>query len=137
MSDAQKLEDLQKRLQKEKSIKDATLKLREVQESDSGKAACDATLADVAQRIFYFQNEIDKLILKQQMNTSGPVRTQIPITLPNPEGAPESVRAARAPRSPHTQPQTTVDEDGTVMEFHGDFLSNRPLSTVGEYYFYL
>ncbi|KAF9293741.1 Serine/threonine kinase [Mortierella antarctica] len=130
MSDAQKLEDLQKRLQKEKSIKDATLKLREVQESDSGKAACDATLADVAQRIFYFQNEIDKLILKQQMNTSGPVRTQIPITLPNPEGAPESVRAARAPRSPHTQPQTTVDEDGTVMEFHGDFLSNRPLSTV-------
>lgn len=134
MSDTQKLEDLQKRLQKEKSIKDATLKLREVQESDAGKDACDATLADIAQRIFYFQNEIDKLILKQQISTSGPPRTQIPITLPNLESAPESVRANRIPRSPHTQPQT-VDEDGTVMEFHGDFLSNRPLSTVGEYFY--
>ncbi|KAG0336527.1 Serine/threonine kinase [Podila humilis] len=130
MSDTQKLEDLQKRLLKEKSIKAATLKLRDAQESEAGKAVCDATLADAQQRIFYFQSEIDKLVLKQQQaNTTTPARTQIPITLPNPEHAPESMRG-KAPRSPHTQPQTMENEDGSAMEFHGDFLSNKPLSTV-------
>ncbi|KAF9427051.1 Serine/threonine kinase [Podila epigama] len=132
MSEAQKLEDLQKRLQKEKSIKAATLKLRDAQESEAGKAVCDATLAESQQRIFYFQSEIDKLVLKQQMSMAGPPRTQIPITLPDPEKAPDSMRASvKPPRSPHTQPLTlNQSEDGSAMEFHGDFLSYRPLSTV-------
>ncbi|KAI9231095.1 MAG: hypothetical protein BYD32DRAFT_467489 [Podila humilis] len=73
-----------------------------VQENDVGKVACDTTLANIAQRIFYFQNEIDKLILKQQMNTSGLPRTQIPITLPNLGSSPESVRDNTAPHAvPH------------------------------------
>ncbi|KAF9996031.1 hypothetical protein BGZ65_008358, partial [Modicella reniformis] len=93
MGDDQKLEDLRKRLQKEKEIKAATMKLRDIQQSEAAKAACDATMAESQARINYFQTELDKLQLKKQLSIPKAPRTHIPITLPSLENAPPMMKA--------------------------------------------
>ncbi|ORZ19147.1 hypothetical protein BCR41DRAFT_351614 [Lobosporangium transversale] len=133
MDDEQKLEDLRKRLQKEKEIKAATMKLRDFQQSEVAKAACDATLAESQQRINYFQNEFDKLQLKKQENSPRVPRTQIPITLPSLENAPPMMKAglehqARSyadNRAMHYRKPST-----SISQYPDDFISHKPLSTV-------
>ncbi|KAI7816133.1 hypothetical protein BC939DRAFT_470279 [Gamsiella multidivaricata] len=122
MDDDQKLEDVRKRLQKEKEIKAATMKLRGIQQSESAKAACDATLEESQQRINYFQNEFDKLQLKKQESTPRAHRTQITITLPSLESAPLSYSENRMAAS---RTHSTSN-----AHYPDDFISHRPLSTV-------
>ncbi|KAF9121425.1 Serine/threonine kinase [Mortierella sp. 14UC] len=145
MDDDQKLEDVRKRLQKEKEIKAATMKLRDFQKSESAKAACDATMEESQQRINYFQNEFDKLQLKkQQENSTKVARTHIPITLPSLENAPPMLKAGFESRGGSFQTTTstsssfasdirkTPSRNPSVASsrYPEDFISNRPLSTV-------
>ncbi|KAF8928488.1 Serine/threonine kinase [Dissophora ornata] len=127
MNDDQKLEDVRKRLQKEKEIKAATMKLRDFQQSEAAKAACDATMAESQQRINYFQNEFDKLQLKKQESSPRVLRTQIAITLPSLENAPPTMKAAFENPS---RPVPNRRQSSSSMKYPDDFISNRPLSTV-------
>jgi classical protein kinase C len=146
MDDDQKLEDVRKRLQKEKEIKAATMKLRDFQKSEAAKAACDARMEESQQRINYFQNEFDKLQLKkQQENSTKVARTHIPITLPSLENAPPQLKAGFESRGGTFQ-STTLTSSSTSEIWMGpgrnpsmarshypeDFISTRPLSTVGK-----
>ncbi|KAI1319634.1 Serine/threonine kinase, partial [Mortierella claussenii] len=133
MDDDQKLEDLKKRLQKEKEIKAATMKLRDFQQSEAAKAACDATMEESQQRINYFQNEFDKLQLKKQESSPRVPRTQIPITLPSLENAPPMMKAglesqARSYSENRLTPNRKTSNSST--HYPDDFISTRPLSTV-------
>lgn len=148
MDDDQKLEDVRKRLQKEKEIKAATMKLRDFQKSDAAKAACDATMEESQQRINYFQNEFDKLQLKrQQENSTKVARTHIPITLPSLENAPPMFKAGfESSRGGSYQSTSSSDNNSNSNSWMGssrnnstatshypeDFISSRPLSTVGK-----
>ncbi|KAG0298858.1 Serine/threonine kinase [Dissophora globulifera] len=131
MDDDQKLEDVRKRLQKEKEIKAATMKLRDFQQSEAAKAACDATMAESQQRINYFQNEFDKLQLKRQENSPRVPRTHIPITLPSLENAPPMLKSGLDNLS-RTDNRMTPNRkhSSTNMDYPDDFISVRPLSTV-------
>ncbi|KAG0371259.1 Serine/threonine kinase [Mortierella sp. AD032] len=144
MDDDQKLEDVRKRLQKEKEIKAATMKLRDFQKSEAAKAACDATMEESQQRINYFQNEFDKLQLKkQQENSAKVVRTHIPITLPSLENAPPMFKAGFESRGGSFQTSSSLSSSASDIRtapsrnhsaasshYPEDFISNRPLSTV-------
>ncbi|KAG0196573.1 Serine/threonine kinase [Mortierella sp. GBA30] len=139
MNDDQKLEDVRKRLQKEKEIKAATMKLRDFQQSEAAKAACDATMEESQQRINYFQNEFDKLQLKKQQESSPKLpRTQIAITLPSLENAPPMMMKAGFDSqgrsySGHSQDmRMTSSRKSSDPNSHypDDFISHRPLSTV-------
>lgn len=145
MDDDQKLEDVRKRLQKEKEIKAATMKLRDFQTSDAAKAACDATMEESQQRINYFQNEFDKLQLKkQQENSTKVARTHIPITLPSLENAPPMFKAGFESSRGGSYQSTSSSSDNnsnnrmgpsrnnsiTSSHYREDFISSRPLSTV-------
>ncbi|KAF9141267.1 Serine/threonine kinase [Linnemannia schmuckeri] len=145
MDDDQKLEDVRKRLQKEKEIKAATMKLRDFQKSDAAKAACDATMEESQQRINYFQNEFDKLQLKkQQENSTKVARTHIPITLPSLENAPPMFKAGFDNSRGGSYQSTSSSSDNNSNSRIGssrnnsmasshypeDFISSRPLSTV-------
>ncbi|KAG0282178.1 Serine/threonine kinase [Linnemannia gamsii] len=146
MDDDQKLEDVRKRLQKEKEIKAATMKLRDFQKSDAAKAACDATMEESQQRINYFQNEFDKLQLKkQQENSTKVARTHIPITLPSLENAPPMFKAGfESSRGGSYQSTFSSDNNSNsnsrmgfsrnnstaTSHYPEDFISSRPLSTV-------
>ncbi|KAK3826983.1 MAG: hypothetical protein JOS17DRAFT_750148 [Linnemannia elongata] len=145
MDDDQKLEDVRKRLQKEKEIKAATMKLRDFQKSDAAKAACDATMEESQQRINYFQNEFDKLQLKkQQENSTKVARTHIPITLPSLENAPPMFKAGfESSRGGSYQSSSSSSDNNnnsrmgpsrnnsiTSSHYPEDFISSRPLSTV-------
>ncbi|KAF9545452.1 Serine/threonine kinase [Mortierella hygrophila] len=145
MDDDQKLEDVRKRLQKEKEIKAATMKLRDFQKSDAAKAACDATMEESQQRINYFQNEFDKLQLKKQLENSTKVaRTHIPITLPSLENAPPMFKAGFESSRGGSYQSTSSSSDNnnnsrmgtgrnnsiTSSHYPEDFISSRPLSTV-------
>lgn len=147
MDDDQKLEDVRKRLQKEKEIKAATMKLRDFQTSDAAKAACDATMEESQQRINYFQNEFDKLQLKkQQENSTKVARTHIPITLPSLENAPPMFKAGFESSRGGSYQSTSSSSDNnsnnrmgpsrnnsiTSSHYREDFISSRPLSTVGK-----
>ena len=147
MDDDQKLEDVRKRLQKEKEIKAATMKLRDFQTSDAAKAACDATMEESQQRINYFQNEFDKLQLKkQQENSTKVARTHIPITLPSLENAPPMFKAGFESSRGGSYQSTSSSSDNnntsrmgpsrnnsiTSSHYPEDFISSRPLSTVGK-----
>jgi hypothetical protein len=148
MDDDQKLEDVRKRLQKEKEIKAATMKLRDFQKSDAAKAACDATMEESQQRINYFQNEFDKLQLKkQQENSTKVARTHIPITLPSLENAPPMFKAGfESSRGGSYQSTSSSDNNNNsnsrmgssrnsssaTSHYPEDFISSRPLSTVGK-----
>jgi hypothetical protein len=139
MDDDQKLEDVRKRLQKEKEIKAATMKLRDFQQSAAAKAACDATMEESQQRINYFQNEFDKLQLKKQENSPKVARTHIPITLPSFENAPPMMKAglethARSFHSDYNDTRVAPSRKDSQSSTHypDDFISQRPLSTVGK-----
>ncbi|KAF9170795.1 Serine/threonine kinase, partial [Mortierella sp. AD010] len=133
MDDDQKLEAVRKRLQKEKEIKAATMKLRDFQQSDAAKAACDATMEESQQRINYFQNEFDKLQLKKQESSPRVPRTQIAITLPSLENAPPMLKAGFDSQgrsysdSRMTPARLPSDYD---IGHYDDFISNRPLTTI-------
>ncbi|KAF9427733.1 Serine/threonine kinase, partial [Podila epigama] len=134
LDDDQKLEDLRKRLQKEKEIKAATLKLRDFQKSEAAKAACDATMEESQQRINYFQNEFDKLQLKKHENSPRVSRTNIAITLPSLD-APLAVAASNASTlaslTSDSRQQTHSRQTSNSSTFYpDDFISQRPLSTV-------
>ena len=136
MDDDQKLEDVRKRLQKEKEIKTATMKLRDFQKSEAAKAACDATMAESQQRINYFQNEFDKLQLKKQESSPRVPRTQIAITLPSLENAPPMMKAGKAGFENHSRSDRMVPsrkQSSSSTNYPDDFISNRPLSTVGKH----
>ncbi|KAF9930464.1 Serine/threonine kinase [Linnemannia zychae] len=62
MNDEKKVEDLLKRLEKEKEILNATRNIRKVQQSDAARASCDATIEECEQRIEYFENEVNRLL---------------------------------------------------------------------------
>lgn len=136
MSDDQRLEDLRNRLQKEKDIKNATLKLREIQKSDAGKVACDASLEESDQRISYFQNEFDKLQLKIHENSPKVARTHIPITLPSFNNGPPSVSGSSSSRTAYSSDSRTLTPirkpSNSSSHYPDDFISQRPLSTVGK-----
>jgi classical protein kinase C len=140
MNDEDKLEDLRKRLQKEKEIKAATMKLRDMQQSGPARAACDATLSETQARINYFQNEFDKLQLKKQENAPKAPRTQIAITLPSLANAPPMMKAGLEnhlrsysdTRPPISRRRSSVDWDSP-----DDFISNRQLTTIGKDAFFL
>ncbi|KAF9924873.1 Serine/threonine kinase [Linnemannia zychae] len=138
MDDDQKLEDVRKRLQKEKEIKAATMKLRDFQKSEAAKAACDATMEESQQRINYFQNEFDKLQLKkQQENSSKVARTHIPITLPSLEDAPPMLKAGFESRGGSFQSSSSDNRmapsrnhSTASSQYPEDFISSRPLTTI-------
>ncbi|KAF9194757.1 Serine/threonine kinase [Haplosporangium sp. Z 11] len=137
MNDDQKLEDVRKRLQKEKEIKAATMKLRDFQQSEAAKAACDATMAESQQRINYFQNEFDKLQLKKQENSPKVPRTQIAITLPSPGSAPPMMKAgldgqgrSYIGHNPDNRLVPNRRASSSSSHYPDDFISQRPLSTV-------
>lgn len=138
MDDDQKLEDVRKRLQKEKEIKAATMKLRDFQQSEAAKAACDATMEESQQRINYFQNEFDKLQLKKQESSPKVPRTQIAITLPSMENAPPMMKAgfdsqgrSYSGQSPDMRMNPSRKASDSSSHYPDDFISHRPLSTVG------
>ncbi|KAF9284767.1 Serine/threonine kinase [Mortierella alpina] len=137
MDDDQKLEDVRKRLQKEKEIKAATMKLRDFQQSEAAKAACDATMEESQQRINYFQNEFDKLQLKKQESSPKVPRTQIAITLPSMENAPPMMKAgfdsqgrSYSGQSPDMRMNPSRKASDSSSHYPDDFISHRPLSTV-------
>lgn len=139
MDDDQKLEDVRKRLQKEKEIKAATMKLRDFQQSAAAKAACDATMEESQQRINYFQNEFDKLQLRKQESSPKVARTHIPITLPSFDNAPPMMKAGLENHSRSFHSEYSADGRATPSRkaseasthYPDDFISQRPLSTVG------
>ncbi|KAF9198001.1 Serine/threonine kinase, partial [Haplosporangium sp. Z 27] len=132
MDDDQKLEAVRKRLQKEKEIKAATMKLRDFQQSEAAKAACDATMEESQQRINYFQNEFDKLQLKKQESSPRVPRTQISITLPSLENAPPMMKAnIEAHTRSYSDPRLTpARKQSDASAHYDDFISNRPLTTI-------
>ncbi|KAG9325403.1 hypothetical protein KVV02_002639 [Mortierella alpina] len=141
MDDEQKLEDVRKRLQKEKEIKAATMKLRDFQQSEAAKAACDATMEESQQRINYFQNEFDKLQLKKQESSPKVPRTQIAITLPSMENAPPMMKAgfdnqgrSYPGQSPDMRMTPSRKASDSSSHYPDDFISHRPLSTVAWVY---
>lgn len=123
------------------------MKLRDFQKSDAAKAACDATMEESQQRINYFQNEFDKLQLKkQQENSTKVARTHIPITLPSLENAPPMFKAGFESSRGGSYQSTSSSSDNnntsrmgpsrnnsiTSSHYPEDFISSRPLSTVGK-----
>ncbi|KAG0270060.1 Serine/threonine kinase [Actinomortierella ambigua] len=123
--DDRKLDDLRRRLEKEKEIKAATMKLRDFQQSPAARAQCDATMEETQQRIDYFQNEFDRLQLKKQESSPKAFRTQIPITLPTLEKSPMVPNAM----DKHAPPRSR-SPSGTLEHPAGRDLLQRPLSTV-------
>ncbi|KAG0234431.1 Serine/threonine kinase [Actinomortierella wolfii] len=123
--DDRKLEDLRKRLEKEKAIKAATMKMHEFQQSPAARAQCIATMEESQQRIDYFQNEFDRLQLKKQESSPKNFRTQIPITLPSLENSPMAVNAMDKHGKSHSR-----SPSGNLDYTTGRDLLQRPLSTV-------
>ncbi|KAG0095166.1 Serine/threonine kinase [Podila epicladia] len=134
MSDDQRLEDLRNRLQREKDIKNATLKLRGIQKSEHGIAACDFSLEESDQRISYFQNEVDKLQLKIYESSPKVARTHIPITLPSFNSGPPSVSGSNSTHTAYSSDSRTLTPSrkpsSSSSHYPDDFISQRPLSTV-------
>ncbi|KAF9106807.1 Serine/threonine kinase [Mortierella sp. AM989] len=132
MDDDQKLEAVRKRLQKEKEIKAATMKLRDFQQSEAAKAACDATMEESQQRINYFQNEFDKLQLKKQERSPRVPRTQIAITLPSLENAPPMMKAGfdSQGRSYSDNRTTPARKPSDSNAHYDDYISNRQLTVI-------
>lgn len=136
MRDEQRLEDLRNRLQREKDIKNATLKLRGIQKSEHGIAACDFSLEESDQRISYFQNEVDKLQLKIYESSPKVARTHIPITLPSFNNGPPSVSGPNSTHTAYSSDARTLTPSrkpsSSSSHYPDDFISQRPLSTVGK-----
>jgi classical protein kinase C len=137
MTDDQKLEDLRKKLQKEKEIKAATIKLRDIQRgSDTARATCDATLSQTQARINYLQNEFDKLQLRILESTPKAPRTQIAITLPSLENAPPMMKAGlenHLRSYSDSRPPSSRRRSSSGWDYPEDFLSHRPMSTIGKH----
>ncbi|KAG0222819.1 Serine/threonine kinase [Mortierella sp. GBA43] len=134
MTNDQKLEDLRKKLQKEKEIKAATIKLRDIQRgNDTARATCDATLSQSQARINYLQNEFDKLQLRILESTPKAPRTQIAITLPSLENAPPMMKAGlenHLRSYSDSRPPSSRRRSSSGWDYPEDFLSHRPMSTI-------